>query len=155
MSDPLRLPDARGGSSHPRDRAHVIPEHRSGPYHQRPAQCSSPKGQVGRLVRPRVPLWRGERDPRESGRSARAWTMPAYAATMPSRPLSADTGAVVKLFTRLDNEAIDVAKGRSEMPAAVARLAQLVRPARLDLVDKVLARVRATSERMSRSAADE
>ena len=74
---------------------------------------------------------------------------------MPSRPLSADTGAVVKLFTRLDNEAIDVAKGRSEMPAAVARLAQLVRPARLDLVDKVLARVRATSERMSRSAADE
>jgi hypothetical protein len=59
----------------------------------------------------------------------------------------------VKLFTRLDNEAIDVAKGRSEMPAAVARLAQLVRPARLDLVDEVLARVRATSERMSRSAA--
>jgi hypothetical protein len=29
---------------------------------------------------------------------------------MPSRPLSADTQAVVKLQTRLDNEAIDVAK---------------------------------------------
>jgi hypothetical protein len=29
---------------------------------------------------------------------------------MPSRPLSADTKAVVKLFTRLDKEAIDVAK---------------------------------------------
>jgi len=28
---------------------------------------------------------------------------------MPSRPLSADTRAVVKLQTRLDNEAIDVA----------------------------------------------
>ena len=37
---------------------------------------------------------------------------------MPSRPLSADTKAVVKLSTRLDVEAIDVAKGRTEMPAA-------------------------------------
>ena len=57
---------------------------------------------------------------------------------MPSRPLSADTKAVVKLQTRLDNEAIDVAKGRAEMPAAVARLVQLVPPARLDLIDEVL-----------------
>lgn len=47
----------------------------------------------------------------------------------------------MKLFTRLDNEAIDVAKRRTEMPAAVARLAQLVPPARLDLVDEVLVRI--------------
>ena len=40
----------------------------------------------------------------------------AYATTMPSRPLSADTSAVVKLFTRLDVEAIDLAKHRTEMP---------------------------------------
>ena len=66
---------------------------------------------------------------------------PAYAPTMPSRPLSADTQAVVKLQTRLDNEAIDVAQARAEMPAAVARLVQLVPPARLDLVDEVLVRV--------------
>ena len=60
---------------------------------------------------------------------------------MPSRPLSADTKAVVKLATRLDNEAIDVAKGRTETPAAVARLARLIPPARVDLVDEVLVRV--------------
>ena len=48
---------------------------------------------------------------------------------------------MVKLFTRLDNEAIDVAKARPEMPAAVARLVQLVPPAQLDLVDEVLVRV--------------
>jgi hypothetical protein len=57
---------------------------------------------------------------------------------MPSRPLSADTKAVVKLHSRLDNEAIDLAKGRTEMPAAVARLAQLIPPARVDVVDEVL-----------------
>ena len=66
---------------------------------------------------------------------------PAYAPTMPSRPLSADRSAVVKLQTRLDNEAIDVAKARTEMPAAVARFVQLVPPARVDLVDEVLVRV--------------
>jgi hypothetical protein len=60
---------------------------------------------------------------------------------VPSRPLSADTSAVVKLLTRLDVEAIDLAKHRTEMPAAVARLAQLVPPAGLDLVDEVLVRV--------------
>jgi hypothetical protein len=60
---------------------------------------------------------------------------------MPSRPLSADTKAVVKLQTRLDNEAIDVAKARTDMSAAVARLVRLVPPARLDLVDEVLVRV--------------
>jgi hypothetical protein len=60
---------------------------------------------------------------------------------MRSRPPSADTGAVEKLFTRLDVEAIDVSKSRTEMPAAVARLVQLVPPARLDLVDEVLVRV--------------
>ena len=57
---------------------------------------------------------------------------------MPSRPLSADTSAVVKLHTRLDEEAIDLAKGRTEMPAAVARLAWLIPPTRVDLVDEVL-----------------
>jgi hypothetical protein len=67
--------------------------------------------------------------------------MPAYAAAIPSRPLSADTRAVVKLQTRLDNEATDVASGRTETPAALARLVQLVPPARLELVDEVLVRV--------------
>ena len=57
---------------------------------------------------------------------------------MPSRPLSADRSAVVKLHTRLDNEAINLAKGRTEMPAAVGRLAQLIPPARVDLMDEVL-----------------
>jgi hypothetical protein len=60
---------------------------------------------------------------------------------MPSRPLSADTSAVVKLQTRLDSEAIDIAQGRTEVPAAVPRLVQLVPPARIDLVDEVLVRV--------------
>ena len=60
---------------------------------------------------------------------------------MPSRPLSADTKAVVKLQTRLDVEAIDLAKGRSEISAAVPRLVQLVPPARVDLVDEVLVAV--------------
>jgi hypothetical protein len=60
---------------------------------------------------------------------------------MPSRPLSADTSAVVKAYTRLHNEAIDVTKGRTDMPAAVARLVQLIPPARVDLVDEVLVRV--------------
>ena len=60
---------------------------------------------------------------------------------MPSRPLSADTSAVVKTYTRLHNEAIDVRKGRTDMPAAVARLAQLIPPARVDLADEVLVRV--------------
>ena len=60
---------------------------------------------------------------------------------MPSRPLSADRSAVVKLQTRLDNEAIDIAEGRTEMPAAVPRPARLIPPARIDLVDEVLVRV--------------
>jgi hypothetical protein len=47
----------------------------------------------------------------------------------------------VKLQTRLDNEAMDITKGRTDMPAAVARLTQLVPPARVDLVDEVLVRV--------------
>jgi hypothetical protein len=37
------------------------------------------------------------------------------------------------VFTRLDNEAIDIADSRSELPPAVARLVRLVPPARLDL----------------------
>jgi len=41
----------------------------------------------------------------------------------------------VKLHTGLDNEAIDLAKGRTDVPAAVARLAWLIPPARVDLVD--------------------
>ena len=51
------------------------------------------------------------------------------------------TKAVVKLLTRLDNEAIDLVKGRTEMPAAVARLVQLVPPGRVDLIDETLVRV--------------
>ncbi|HEY6747302.1 MAG TPA: hypothetical protein VI357_16485 [Mycobacteriales bacterium] len=47
---------------------------------------------------------------------------------MPSRPLSADTKALVKLKTRIDNEAIDIAEERTDIPAAVARLAQMVPP---------------------------
>lgn len=66
---------------------------------------------------------------------------PPYAAGMPSRPLSADRSAVVKLQTRLDVEAMAITKDRTGMPAAVARLAQLVPPARVDLVDEVLVRV--------------
>jgi hypothetical protein len=60
---------------------------------------------------------------------------------MPSRPLSADRRAVMRLFTRLDTEAMAVSRGRTTMPAAVARLVQLVPPARLDLVNEVLVRV--------------
>jgi hypothetical protein len=60
---------------------------------------------------------------------------------MPSRPLSADTKAVVKLQTRLDVEAMDITKSRTDMPAAVARLTQLIPPARVDLADEVLVRV--------------
>jgi hypothetical protein len=48
---------------------------------------------------------------------------------------------VVKLFTRLDVEAVEISHGRTDMPAAVARLVQLVPPARLDLVEEVLVRV--------------
>lgn len=60
---------------------------------------------------------------------------------MPSRPLSAASSAVVKTYTRLHNEAIDVSKGRTDMSAAVARLVELIPPARVDLVDEVLVRV--------------
>jgi hypothetical protein len=60
---------------------------------------------------------------------------------MPSRPRSPDRSAVVELLTRLDVEAIGVAKERTEKPPAVARLALLVPPARQDLVDEVLVAV--------------
>jgi hypothetical protein len=60
---------------------------------------------------------------------------------MPSRPLSADTQAVVKLFTRLDNEAIDVARDRADMPTAVARLARSWYRPRAELCDEVMARI--------------
>ena len=53
---------------------------------------------------------------------------------MPSRPLRADTAAEVRLHTRTDVEAINAAKGRTDMPAAVARLVQTVPPARLNLI---------------------
>jgi hypothetical protein len=45
---------------------------------------------------------------------------------MPSRPLSADRSAMVKLRTRIDVEAIDIVKHRTGLAAAVARLALLV-----------------------------
>jgi hypothetical protein len=57
------------------------------------------------------------------------------------RPLSADTSAVVKLQTRLDVEAIAVTKGEVDEPAAVAHLVQLIPPARVDLVNDVMARI--------------
>jgi hypothetical protein len=60
---------------------------------------------------------------------------------MPSHPLSADRSAMVKLHTRIDVEAIDIVKHRTGLAAAVARLALLVPPARVDLVDDVLAAV--------------
>ena len=60
---------------------------------------------------------------------------------MPSRPLNADRSAVVKLQTRLDVEAMAITTGTTDTPAAVARLVQLVPPARVDLVDEVLSRV--------------
>ena len=60
---------------------------------------------------------------------------------MPSRPLSADRSAMVKLHTRIDVDAIDIVKRRTGLAAAVARLALLVPPARVDLVDDVLAAV--------------
>ena len=60
---------------------------------------------------------------------------------MPSRPLNANRSAVVKLQTALDVEAIALARGETELPAAVARLVQLVPPARVDLIDDVLSRV--------------
>lgn len=60
---------------------------------------------------------------------------------MPSRPLSDDRAAVVRLQTKLDTEAIDITKGRTERPAAVARLVQHVPPARVDLVHEVLVAV--------------
>jgi hypothetical protein len=59
----------------------------------------------------------------------------------PSQALPADHEAAVTLFTRLDDEARDISQGRTDIPAAVARLAQLVPPARLDLVDQVLIRM--------------
>jgi len=73
---------------------------------------------------------------------------------MPSRPLSGETKAVVKLRTRLDVEAMDITKGRTDMPAAVARLTQLVppSPAHVDLVDEALVRVgRRESPRTTRT----
>ncbi len=45
---------------------------------------------------------------------------------------------MVKLHTQLDVEAANITKGGTDMPAAVARLTQLVPPARTDLVDEVL-----------------
>src|SRR6266566_5911340 len=60
---------------------------------------------------------------------------------MPSRPLSPDRAASVRLQTRLDVEAINVAKDRTDRPAAVGRLALFVPPARTDIVDGVLVAV--------------
>jgi hypothetical protein len=60
---------------------------------------------------------------------------------MPSRPLSPDRKAVTLLHTRVDVEAIDIEKGRTDRAAAVPRLVQLVPPHRDDLVDEVLYRI--------------
>jgi hypothetical protein len=60
---------------------------------------------------------------------------------MPSRPLSPDRQAITRLHTRLDVEAIAVTKGETDRSAAVPRLATLIPPTRVDLVDKVMARI--------------
>jgi hypothetical protein len=60
---------------------------------------------------------------------------------MPSRPLSPDRPAITQLHTRIDVEAIAVTKGDTDRAAAVARLATLVPPTRVDLVDEVMARI--------------
>jgi len=57
---------------------------------------------------------------------------------MPGRPLSLDRKAVTALHTRVDVEAIDIEKGRTDRAAAVPRLVQLVPPHRDDLVNEVL-----------------
>jgi hypothetical protein len=60
---------------------------------------------------------------------------------MPSRPLSPDRQTITQLHTRIDVEAIAVTKGETDRGAAVARLATLVPPTRVDLVDEVMARI--------------
>jgi hypothetical protein len=60
---------------------------------------------------------------------------------MPGRPLSADRKAVAQLHTRIDVEAMPVTKRETDRPAAVARLATLVPPTRVDPVDEVMARI--------------
>ena len=60
---------------------------------------------------------------------------------MPSRPLSPDRHAITQLHTRIDVEAIAVTKGETDRSAAVARLATLVPPTRVDLVDEVMTRI--------------
>jgi hypothetical protein len=60
---------------------------------------------------------------------------------MPSRPLSPDRHAITQLHTRIDVEAIAVTKDDTGRGAAVARLATLVPPTRVDLVDEVMARI--------------
>ncbi len=57
---------------------------------------------------------------------------------MPSRPLTRGRAAEVKLQTRLDVEASDIAKDRTDLPAAVTRLVQIIPPARVDPIDTVL-----------------
>jgi hypothetical protein len=52
---------------------------------------------------------------------------------MPSRPLSPDRQAITQLHTRIDVKAIAVTKGETDRGAAVARLATLVPPTRVDL----------------------
>jgi hypothetical protein len=60
---------------------------------------------------------------------------------MPSTPLSADRKAVTQLHTRIDVEAIAITKGDTDRSAAVPRLAALVPPLRVDLVDEVIYRI--------------
>ena len=59
---------------------------------------------------------------------------------MPSRPQSPDRQAITRLHTRIDVEAIAVTKGETDRGAA-ARLATLVPPTRVDLVDEVMTRI--------------
>jgi hypothetical protein len=59
---------------------------------------------------------------------------------VPSPPPNPNRSAVLNLQTQLEVEAIAVAKG-ADKSAAVARLPQLVPPARVNLIDEVLARI--------------
>ena len=56
--------------------------------------------------------------PRARGGSRLIGREPAYAPTMPSRPLSPDRQAITALHSRVDVEAIDIEKGRTDRASA-------------------------------------
>ena len=56
--------------------------------------------------------------PQHRGGSPLIGREPAYAPTMPSRPLSLDRQAITALHSRVDVEAIDIEKGRTDRASA-------------------------------------